>query len=114
MNFNNITMKRGVGLDLPPQDGGVLDDDMLEWWNAAVNGVSTTGANFKHDCTVTPMSRDGQAYGYAFIVVGMVPVKYVPFEGDANSDDVQLEEMECAVSKWDKTTNNVPAFGTLS
>ena len=112
INYSNITMKRGVGLNAPPgaPDNGVLDTDMEDWWQAVVDGIDPGGNNFKRNCTVTEMSRDGQPYGFSRRVLDMVPVKYKPFEGDSNSDEVQMEELEAIVSRWFRDTAD--AFGT--
>lgn len=112
INFSNITMKRGLGLDKAPQDKGVLDSDMEDWWQAVVDGKDPAGLNFKRSGTLIEMTRDGQPYGYARRVIDMVPVKYKCFEGDSNSDDVQTEEIEVIVSKWFRHTNAAYTHGT--
>lgn len=111
ISFSPITMKRGLGMDVP---GGVIDKDMHDWWDATVNGIDATGAGggiaFKRSCGVVLMTRSQTGYGFHWRVEDMVPKKYKVFEGDANSDDVMIEELECNVSRWYRDDSG-PAVG---
>jgi len=101
VTYENITAKRGLGLDLPPAGGGVLDRDMYNWAQAAVEGQDVGGAGgFKRDFNTAPHTRAGQGYGFHWRVEGAVPVSYTGFEGDANSEDVSEETIEIGVERW--------------
>lgn len=105
VKYDNITLTRGLGLDKPSADGGVIDRELNDWAEAAVSGQDggTAGAgvgSYKKDFTVTPQDRAGNGYGFFWQILQAVPVSYEPFAGDASSDDIATETLECKPTRW--------------
>lgn len=104
VTYDNITMARGLGLNLPKTQGGVIDRQLNDWADAAVNGVDNGGqggaGSYKKTFTIKPQARNGDGYGFKWVVEDAVAVSYEPFSGDANSDDVAIETLECKPSRW--------------
>ena len=92
-SYSNLTLSRGVSLDL---DFDNWAKDLVEMYNQVPIGSGDNTPGVFRDLTIIQMDREGNEDIF-YDCYGCFPVRYKPFDGDNMSDDVQIEELELAI-----------------
>jgi len=92
-NFGQLEMQRGATRDR------ALYDWLLDVVNAAA-GIGLPSPLYKRDIEIVQQERD-RATARRWAVYGAFPVKLVAGSWDANSDDVQIEQISLALDYWE-------------
>lgn len=96
VSHDTVTMRRALSQD-DAADATSLDHYLYRWWLATKVGTDDPIGTIKRNCIVTHINRAGEEMPFKDKVLGMVPLSYVGFEGDAESDDVIEETMEVGI-----------------